>query len=205
MRETNATGPSLIITFGAGLDHKTINDPPAEWIGKESLLRAAAAAKLWKENPRAKIIFSGWRPAGPGTPSEAEVMAACIQASPWNIPKECILTENEAIDTADNVRRVVALIHHHGLPNERITFIAGRKHVFRATRYFRAYRIQVEPKLAAEVLGQDIERLGLPHVSGYRTIGDLLRESVLFVLSFVDRKGVLPTWYKRRQLRHVIA
>ena len=193
------THSPLIIAIGAGLENQNVGDPPYTWIGKETLLRAAAAAKLWQKNPMSLLIFSGGRPAGPGTPSEAETMQDYVCRSPWNVPPEKILTENDSIDTAENVKNVVALLRRRGLLEPCRILFAGRKNTARAAAYFRAYCLPVTPFMAREVLGEDIERLGLPTVSDAVGFHDFMQELLLRAAQLVDRKGRLATLYRKWQ------
>ena len=190
----------LIIALGGGLINKTKEDPSYAWIGQETELRAAAAAKLWKQNQDSVLIFSGGRPAGPGTPSEAETMEAYVCRSPWNVPAEKILTENDSIDTAENVRNIVALLTKRGLLEQYKILLAGRKNTARATAYFCAYCLPVKSLMAREVLGDDIERLGLPTVSDTVGFHDFVQEVLLRAAQLVDRKGCMATLYKKWQI-----
>lgn len=191
---------ALIIGLGAGLENKTKDDPPYMWIGGESELRAASAGKLWQENANALIIFTGGRFAGPGTPSGAEAMKSYVERPPWNVPANKVLTENRAIDTASNVRNVVAIIREQKLPTDNVIMIAGNSNLGRAVAYFRAYGICVTPKLARNVLGDDIQKYNLPTVSDAMTMKARLYAFILRIEQFFDRKGTLVTWYKRYQL-----
>ncbi len=188
---------SLIIALGAGLAHQKPGDPPYLWIGDETKLRAAAAAKLWKQDLNALLLFSGGR--APGTPSEAETMESYVQREPWNVPADHILTENDSIDTASNVRNVVQIIHEQRLPTDSIILIAGISNLTRAARYFRAYGLRVTPYLAHDVLGSDIEKYGLPIVSQTMTLKARFKSILALLEQIIDPKGVLVTWLKKWQ------
>lgn len=196
----------LIIALGAGMVKKTPQDPPYMWIGQETELRAAAAAKLWQQDSRAMLIFSGGRPAGSGSPSEAETMQGYVERLPWNVPAINIVTDDNSIDTASNVRNVVGIIEQNGFSKDSVTLIAGKSNLARAAAYFRAYGICVTPELAREVLGDDIRRLGLPTVSDAMSFRTRVQECLLRLEQLVDRKGRLVTllreWQLRRQHRN---
>lgn len=184
---------SLIIALGAGLENKKLEDPPYCWIGQETKLRVKAAATLTKQNPHAFLLFSGGRLAGAGTPSEAEAMQSYIGRPPWNVPTERILTENDSIDTASNVRSVAAIIHTRGLPTENVILIAGRAQCARAVAYFRAYGIKVSATSAREVLG-------LVDVSDAQSVLCLFKAFLLRLEQRVDRRGLLVTRFKQWQM-----
>lgn len=178
----------LIIVLGAGLEHQDFSDSPRKWIGHQTLLRAEAAVMLWKKYPQALIICSGGRPT-PHSPSEAEAMKDFIAHAPWNIPHECILTENDSIETAENVRNVVSVLRTEGITPGSVILIAGRRHIRRAGRYFKAYGILVEEHTAYQVLHISPEDV---------TLRDQMHEIILSLLQIIDRKGYIPTWIKRR-------
>lgn len=187
----------LIIALGAGLAYQAPTDPPYRWIGQETELRAAAAAKLWQQSESALLIFSGGRT--PGTPSEAEAMEGYVERAPWNVPAGRILTENESIDTASNVRNVVAIIRQQNFATDDVTLIAGISNLSRAAAYFRAYGLRVVPRLARDVLGSDIQRYGLPTVSDAMTLKARFIELLLRLEQLIDRKGRLVTLIKQWQ------
>jgi uncharacterized SAM-binding protein YcdF (DUF218 family) len=180
----------LIIVLGAGLEHQSPSEPPRLWIGHQTKLRTDAAATLWKQNPESLMIVSGGR-SSPTSPSEAEVMKDYLVHDPWNIPESTIFTENESIDTASNVRNVVSLIKKNHWPADAITLVTGRRHC-RATRYFRAHGIRVVSCIAADLLGVPREDIAPK---------DRMRDIILNLVQFVDRKGYLPTRVKRLQRR----
>lgn len=141
----------IIVALGAGLEHRTSSAPPREWIGRQTKLRADAAATLWKKDPESSLIFSGGR-MSKESPSEAEAMKDHVCHMPWNIPADCVITENNSAETAENVRRTVAILQNRGIGVTRVTLVAGRRHVQRAARYFRAYGIRVTAFSACSVL-----------------------------------------------------
>lgn len=190
---------SLIVALGAGLEKRNPGDPPYTWIGTETELRAAAAAKIFGSRQDALLIFSGGRLMDKASPSEAESMKDYVMRPPWNVPENRIATEDASIDTASNVANVAAIIEARSLPTKNVTLIAGRRNVERAAAYFRAYGIRVTPLLARNVLGEDIERLGLPVVSDEPTFTSLFHEYLLRLEQLVDRKGRLITMIKRWQ------
>lgn len=192
---------TLIVALGAGLNFQTPQDPPYLWAADETVLRAAAAGKIWNANANGTIICSGGRPGGPGTPSEGDAMADYVSRSPWNVPPQSILTEHESIDTADNVGKVAVLMQREHLSSSHIILIAGRRNITRATRYFKAYGIIVIPRLAKEILGNDIDALGLPHVNDALTMQSRIHEAIMLFMQLFDRKGKLVTAYRRWQLR----
>lgn len=180
--------PPVIIVLGAGLEHRQLSDPPRLWIGHQTRLRAEAAGKVWKDNAASLILCSGGRTA-PHTPSEAESMKDFLTNSPWNIPYESILTENDSIETAENVRNAVTLLQTKGISTESVILVAGRRHIHRAARYFMAYGIRVEERTACSILGIQPE---------FVTFRDQVHETILTALQIIDRKGCIPTWIKRR-------
>lgn len=177
------TSAPLIIALGAGLEHKAKQDPPFAWIGKETELRAVEAARLWQRNPLSIVMFSGGRPAGPGTPSEAEAMQDCVQRLPWNIPAENILTENDSIDTASNIRNVAVIIAQRELPTANVMLVAGGN-LMRAAAYCRAYGMQVAPVMV-----------------GTLSMARFFHEFLLRLEQLVDRRGRFVMFLKRWQLR----
>jgi uncharacterized SAM-binding protein YcdF (DUF218 family) len=179
--------PAFIVCLGAGLRHRKNRAKPRDWIGDQTRLRAKAAALVWQKEPKATVIFSGGR-SDPNGPSEAEAMRDFVMQKPWNIPSPAIQTENNSIDTADNVRRVITMIGKEVLATKHITLIAGRRHIRRATRYFRAYGIEVRPVLPCHILGMEPEYVS-PH--------DMRQETLLSILQIIDRKGRIPTMIKR--------
>lgn len=176
------TSSPLIIALGAGLEHKTNHDPPSAWIGHETQLRAIEAAKLWQQHPQSMIIFSGGRPAGSGTPSEAEVMGDCAQRAPWNVSADSILLENDSIDTASNIRNVALLMSQRELPLDHVLLVAGGN-LMRASAYCRAYGMNVTPVMV-----------------GTLSVSRFLHELLLCIEQLVDRKGRFVTMLKRWQL-----
>lgn len=188
---------TAIVCLGAGLAYQKNSGPPRTWIGQETLLRAAAGAKLQKESPGAVLLMSGGPPSGSPF-SEAEVMKDYVCHAPWNVSAENIFTEDMSIETASNVRHSVAILHDRHLPTNTIALVAGKKHLHRASAYFRAYGIRVTPLLARDVLGG---AYGLPMPPDTHSTHDRLREIFLVVLQLFDRKGCLVTWYKRRLLQ----
>lgn len=190
---------SLIIALGAGLSHKRPQDPPYRWIGQETKFRAAAAATLWQLCPNSLLIFSGGRGCDTETPSEAETMQGYVERPPWNVPAERILTENDSIDTASNVRNVAAIILERGLSTERITLIAGRSNLARAAAYFRAYGIHVTPKLARGILGSSREYSSLQSVHDVPSLTIELKAFLLRLEQWVDPKGLLVTRLRQWQ------
>ncbi len=158
------------------------------WIGLQTRLRAEAAVTLWNKNSTSLILCSGGRTT-PNTPSEAEAMKDCMTNAPWNIPHESILTENNSIETAENVRNAVKLLRTKGISTASVTLVAGRRHIRRAGRYFIAYGIHVEERTASSILGIHPE---------YVSYTDQCREMILTLLQIIDRKGYIPTWIKGR-------
>ncbi len=158
------------------------------WIGHQTRLRAEAAAMLWKKHPQALIICSGGRSA-PQPPSEAEAMEDFITHAAWNIPHECIITENESIETAENVRNVVSIVRTKEISPSTVILVAGRRHIRRAGQYFKAYGIHVQEQTACHVLGISPEKV---------TLRDQMHEIILSLLQIIDTKGCIPTWIKRR-------
>lgn len=190
----------LIVALGGGLINKSPQDPPYMWIGQETELRAAAAAKLWQQNQSALVIFSGG-PQGTNTPSEASTMAGYTERAPWNVPSANILTENTSIDTASNVRNVVALLKQNMISTSAVTLIAGNTNLGRAAAYFRAYGYTVTPLLARPVLGSDIQKYNLPDPPVVITWKARLAEILLRIEQLFDPTGRLITLIKEWQLR----
>lgn len=157
------------------------------WIGHQTRLRAEAAAMLWKKHPKALVICSGGRSA-PLSPSEAESMQDFMTNAPWNIPRECIITENESAETAENIRNVVSVLRTKGMTPNTVILIAGRRHIRRACRYLKAYGIYAEGHTAYHVLGISPEDVALR---------DQVHEIILSLLQIIDTKGFIPTWIKR--------
>ncbi|MBP7114308.1 MAG: YdcF family protein [Candidatus Peribacteraceae bacterium] len=189
VQETQSTNHHVIVSLGAGLEHRTPSAPPREWIGHQTKLRAEAAATLWKKNPQSLVIFSGGR-TSEHSPSEAEAMKDYVCHAPWNIPADSVITDNDSLETAANVRCTVALLRERGIATTDITLVAGRRHLRRATRYFRAYGIRVVSRSACSILGMAPE---------YVAPRDRSHEILLRVLQLIDRKGRLPTWMKRKK------
>lgn len=181
----------LLIALGAGLQHRQLSDPPRAWIGDQTRLRAEAAATVWKRNPESLIVFSGG--LSHDSPTEADAMKDYVMHSPLNIPASAILTETTSIDTASNVRNIVALIRERSLPTDNIVLIAGRRHILRATRYFAAYGIHVRPHIVSDILDVKPEYV-FPH--------DRFKEFLLLIAQIVDRKGIIPRLIRERQRRN---
>lgn len=190
---------TAILCLGAGLAKPTASGAPRTWIGQETLLRAAAGAKLWKESSGAILLMSGGPPSGSPF-SEATVMKDYVCNTPWNVPAANVLTEDTSIETASNVRNSVAILRKLSLSTDNIALVAGKNNLHRATAYFRAFGIRVAPCLARNVLGKDMETLGLPTLSDAPSLHDRSREIILLILQLFDRKGHLATWYKHRLL-----
>ncbi len=192
---------SLIIALGAGLNQKNPGDPAYLWIGTQTELRAAAAAKLWKEHGASgTIIFSGGRPGGEGTPSEAEAMQGYVERNPWNVPESVIITENNSIDTAENIKNVAAIIHSQNLPIDAVYLVSSKKNGARAAAYLRAWGICSTLCFANNVLGDDIQTYHLPVIPDVIQWPDRRNEILLRILQLFDRKGYIATWYKKREL-----
>lgn len=176
----------VIIVLGAGLEHRPFSDPPRMWIGHQTRLRAEAAVTLWKKNSTSLIVCCGGSTT-PNAPSEAEAMKDFMTNAPWNIPHESILTENDSIETAENVRNAVKLLETKGISHESVILIAGRRHIHRAARYFMAHGIRVQSHTACSILGIPPENV---------SFRDQIHEIILSVLQIIDRKGYIPTWIK---------
>lgn len=110
--------------------------------------------------------------------------------SPWNIPTDSVLTENDSMETAGNIRNTVALLRARGISPDSVTLVAGRRHRRRAAQYCRAQGIRVSAKTACEILGTKPECV---------FIKDYMHEIVLTLLQFFDHTGKLPTWIKQLQ------
>lgn len=190
----------VIIALGAGLNQKQQGDQPYMWIGAQSELRAAAAAKLWKQHGSGIILFTGGRPGGETTPSEGEAMQGYVEREPWNVPSDCILTEDHSIDTAQNIKNSVAIIRQKNLSTENVFLVTSPKNGARAAAYLRAWGIRSTLCFANDVLGDDIERYHLPKISDDIAWPDRRNEILLRILQLFDRKGTIATWYKKRQL-----
>lgn len=192
---------TLVIALGAGLNQKNPGDPPYLWIGTQSELRAAAAATLWKQKgATGTIIFSGGRPGGEGTPSEAEAMQGYIERDPWNIPAGVVIPEHDSIDTAENIKNVAAIITARNLPTDDVYLVSSRKNGARAAAYLRAWGICSVLCFANDVLGDDVARYHLPVIPDVMEWPDRRNEMILRILQLFDRKGYLATWYKKRKL-----
>lgn len=163
------------------------------WIGNETALRAAAAAKLSKESPNSSLIMSGGLAVVPGSPTEAVAMADYVIHEPWNISKEKVLVESESFETAGNVRNVVRMLRTHSLLPARLTLLTGKKNASRALAYFRAHGLEVHWKNPREVLGDASPE----HI----ILIDRLHERVLRILQLFDPRGNLATSIRRWQLR----
>lgn len=181
----------VIIVLGGGLDHKNALDPARMWAGHQTRLRAEAAAVLWRESQSSLIVCSGGKTSA-HSPSEAEAMKDFVMNEPWNIPEALILTENDSVETAENVRNTVRLLQSHKIATDAVTLIAGRRHLHRAARYFMAYGISTKARSSCSVLCLKPESICLK---------DRIHEAVLTLLQLLDRKGYVPTWIKRHHIK----
>lgn len=181
----------VIIVLGGGLDHKNVLDPARMWAGHQTRLRAEAAAELWRKNQSSLILCSGGK-TSTHSPSEAEAMKDLMTHEPWNIPEKFIVTEDESVETAENVRNSVRLLRSRKIDTKLVTLIAGRRHLHRAARYFKAYGIDAKAYSSCSILGLKPE---------FVCLKDQFHEIVLVVLQLVDRKGYIPTWIKRHHIK----
>lgn len=121
-------------------------------------------------------------------PSEAEAMRDYSMHNPWNIPDNAIVTEGTSIDTAENIRNVIALLQRSNLNAGSVVLISGTKNIRRATTYFRAYNPAVTAMTPSQVLD------GADDVDEHVTPKDRFQEWILRQMQRIDRQGRLATW-----------
>ena len=184
---------TLIISFGAGLDTIHRRGKDVQRAGLVSRLRAAAASVLYRRHPGSVVLFSGGC-LHPDWKSEAQAMKEyVVHDKTFHISADDILTEEQSIDTADNVRCTVRMMRRLGLQPERVILATSGLHLRRAVRYFMAHGVHVTPMAADEVLRTIPEAQGMLSQIIPHTWSIICREYLLHVLQLVDRGGRIPT------------
>ncbi len=187
----------LIVSIGAGLDFGPDAEPHRA--GHQSQYRAAAAARLWRRDPTGSaLLFSGGRTSSVRGLSEAQAMKDFVVGDArFEVPEDKVLTEDASLDTAQNVRNVVAMIRQLGRTPDRITLISGSRNLHRAAAYFRAHGMRVLPMMPAEVLGAEARELGFMADLERVHPRDRVRDVLLRILQIVDRHGYAASWLVR--------
>lgn len=93
---------------------------PAEIIlvfGSSDLRVAGHAAELWKTGYAPRILFSGARGRMTGDWAETEAAAMAKVATAAGVPEECIIREELATNTGENIRFSRELLVSGGIPH----------------------------------------------------------------------------------------
>lgn len=97
--------------------------PSDRWNG--SVLRLLEGVRLWRAMPETKLALSG------GAPSSADAMA--ILPLELGVPREAMILETRALDTADEVRLFKPIVG-----NQPFALVTSASHLPRAIQQFRA-------------------------------------------------------------------
>ena len=93
-----------ILVFGAGVY--------ADGRPSDALVdRVRTGCELYKQYPKAKLIFSG----GPGQGAVHETQAMRALAVEWGVPPEAILLDAQGVNTQATVDNALAIMHEHGM------------------------------------------------------------------------------------------
>lgn len=153
------TPRTLIISFGAGLEAPggILNrQRPA---GLSTAARALAAAILAQEHPASTLLFSGRGTVKGYTEAEAMRDIVIQNSNRFPVDPHRIVLEMSSIDTAESVRRCVAMIREHpALKADQMFLVTGPRHLRRSARYFRAYGFPVKAFATRDVLAPYIEQ-----------------------------------------------
>ena len=143
--------PYIIVALGAGIDRET-------HIGT-STFRAAAAAFLSSQHPGSLMIFSGGPTAGLSPLCEAEAMKTFVMSDQrFQVQANDVRLDTHSLNTAENVRNVVSILRALKIGHDaELIVIAGRRHLDRVVRYFRAYGFRAKPMTIRDAL---LEALG---------------------------------------------
>jgi uncharacterized SAM-binding protein YcdF (DUF218 family) len=106
----------------------------------EAAERMTAVAKLAREHPQAKIVFTGGSGRLFGGATEADFVTVLFES--FGIPRERIMLENRARNTVENAVLTKALVQPK--PSERWMLVTSAHHMPRSVGIFRKAGFSVE-------------------------------------------------------------
>jgi len=119
-------GVKYVVVLGAAI--ATSDVPPADRFGK-GILRVMEGIRLWKEIPGSRLVLSGG--SVPGRHSQKEAMAELPEQ--LGVPREALVVETRAMDTADEARLFAQL-----LGKKPFALVTSARHMSRAVQHFKA-------------------------------------------------------------------
>ncbi len=124
--ELRSRGVKYIVVLSSSIP--TPDMPPAERYGS-GLVRVMEGIRLWKGVPGSRLVLSGG--SVPGRHSQKEAMAELPEQ--LGVPREALILETGAMDTADEAKRLSKLVG-----KQPVALVTSARHIPRAVQHFKA-------------------------------------------------------------------
>ena len=156
-------------------------------------MRAIAAGELYEEGLTRRIIVSGGKTSGEGSPSEAEMMSNYLIRH-FLTPEGIITKEDKSIDTTENIERIKELLEKEKI-EERVIMLSNQYHIKRIKKLSAISGLSADAINAESVLLKRSKhyRLFLKRYSGScEMIIKKIKETILRGLLIINPAGNIP-------------
>lgn len=115
--------------------------PVSSLLSKTSLMRLAEGMRIYRMNPGAKLLLSGYK--GNDVISNAEAMAQVAQT--FGIPKDDIIMAVQPKDTAEEAKHWATYLNNNMLKNQHFALVSSAMHTPRSMYLFQNQGLQPIP------------------------------------------------------------
>jgi len=115
--------------------------PVSSLLSKESLMRLSEGMRIYRMNPGAKLLLSGYK--SNDVISNAEAMAKVARA--YGTPKDDIIIANQPKDTAEEAAYWTQYLNNNILQNQNFALVTSAMHIPRAMYLFQNQGLQPIP------------------------------------------------------------
>jgi uncharacterized SAM-binding protein YcdF (DUF218 family) len=131
---------SYVIVLG-GYHNSDERFPISSLLSKTSLMRLSEGMRIYRMNPGAKLLLSGYKARD--VISNAEAMAKVAHA--FDIPKEDIIMADQPKDTAEEAAYWAQYLNSHLLKNQHFALVTSAMHIPRSMYLFHNQGLQPIP------------------------------------------------------------